>query len=217
MVSEPEIRDEGEAQDEQSVQRLSYSALQEALHGAIIGVLATRFQDQRIREMLAAELFQAIDPVVREHLLGQRLGRLLPTLDSDSPHSRPGSIDEAMAALKAKLQTVFAERQPGVQESRSTMRERAQNAMSLAPSVVDSLTTFVHDAPMFDRAQEATTVVLTRYMHPFLARHVVSFAAAAVRSAAQEAPEGEDSMTGTDEKQPAAGELSSRSSSHEGA
>jgi hypothetical protein len=180
-----DAHDGEELRDGEAVAHFAHESLRDNLHRAIDGVLAVRFQDQRVREVLAAELFGAIDPIVRDYALANYIGRLVPPVGASAGSAAPRSIEDAMSALRTKLQSAFAEREPGARESRSGMRERASNAMSLAPSVVDSLSTFVHDGAAFERAQEAASVVMSRYMHPYFARQVVSMAAAAVRGAAR--------------------------------
>jgi hypothetical protein len=216
VTSEDQAHDADAVRDEDAVARFAQGTLQENLHRAVDGVLSSRFQDQRVREALAAELFRAIDPVVRDYVFAERIGKILSPVSSSAPPPAR-SIEEAMTSLKAKLQTVFAERQPGTSENRASMRERASSAMGLAPSVVDSLRTFVHDAAAFERAQEAASVVMSRYMHPFMARQVVSFAAAAVRTAAQESDEGAETSADQGEEQAAhPGSGATDSSSGEG-
>jgi len=167
--------------DREAVLRFVHETLRENLHLAVNQVLSARFRDQRVRETLTAELLGTIDAVVDDHIAAEELGEAMPEalspLASTAQGSSPQTVDEAMATLKSKMQAALGADRPG-------MRRGATAAVKLSPFVVKSLTTFVHDDVALGRAQRAAEIVLSRYLHPLIARRVVSFAAAAARRAA---------------------------------
>jgi hypothetical protein len=167
--------------DREAVLRFVHETLRENLHLAVNQVLSAHFRDHRVREALTAELLGTIDAVVDDHIAAEELGEAMP--DAMSPisptgqGSSPQTVDEAMATLKGKMQGALGGDRPG-------MRRGATAAVKLSPMVVKSLTTFVHDDVALGRAQRAAEILLSRYLHPLIARRLVSFAAAAARRAA---------------------------------
>ena len=183
-VAAPEERASGDdlSQDgREAVLRFVHETLRENLHLAVNQVLSAHFRDQRVREALTAELVGTIDAVVDDHIAAEELGEAMP--DAMSPvsptgqGSSPQTVDEAMATLKGKMQAALGADRPG-------LRRGATAAVKLSPFVVKSLPTFVHDDVTLSRAQRAAEILLSRYLHPLIARRVVSFAAAAARRAA---------------------------------
>jgi hypothetical protein len=176
--------DDEKLKDGEAVVNFTHDTLRENLHLAVNSVLSARFQDQRVREALTAELLRTLDAVVDDHISAEELGRGMPVAagaGSGAPTAAPGSVEDAMAALRERVQTAFAGGRPGI-------RQGAAGAMKLAPSVVESLKTFVHDEAAFSRAQQAAQIVLGRYLHPVIAGQVVSFAASVVRRASHRNP-----------------------------
>jgi hypothetical protein len=173
--------DDPQQDDREAVLRFVHETLRENLHLAVNQVLSAHFRDQRVREALTAELLGMIDAVVDDHIAAEELGEAMPVVRSPvastGQGSSPQTVDEAMATLKGKMQAALGGDRPG-------MRRGATAAVKLSPFVVKSLTTFVHDDVALGRAQRGAEILLSRYLHPLIARHVVSFAAAAARRAA---------------------------------
>jgi hypothetical protein len=173
-VSEEKSASAESQRDEEDVVRFAHSTLRENLHLTVNGVLSARFRDPRIREALTKELLAAIDVVVDDHIEAEDLGRgMRPAGEPAQPF---GTVDSAMATLKVRLQAALEGGRPGIKQGASA-------AMKLAPAVASSLREFVHDDVKFGQAQTAATTLLTRYLHPVIARQVVSFAATATRNA----------------------------------
>ena len=169
MTSEEQRPDaDAEREDGEAVIRLAHDTLRENLHLAVNSVLSARFQDQRVREALTTELLRTLDAIVDDHIAAEKLGRGMPAATAGSDPTSIGSVEEAMSALRDRVQAAFAGGRPGI-------RQGATGAMKLAPSVVESLKTFVHDEAAFGRAQQAAQIVLGRYLHPVIAGQVVNF------------------------------------------
>jgi hypothetical protein len=168
--------------DREAILRFVHETLRENLHLAVNQVLSAHFRDQRVREALAAELLGTIDAVVDDYVTAAELGEAMPDAmrpaSSAGQGSSPQTVDEAMAALRGKMQAALGGDRPGI-------RRGATAAVKLSPMVVKSLTTFVHDDVALGRAQRGAEILLSRYLHPLIARNVVSFAAAAARRAAR--------------------------------